>query len=90
MIQIGNRVRLVRVPPDIESMPDESDELHTKDVFRRCLGRVFRVRGIGTNGPNKDTGHVELWVRNGDDCDDMVVADAIWVEPECVELVTDS
>lgn len=93
MVRIGDRVRLLRVPPDVEAMPDESvepDEMHTKDVFRRCVGRVFRIRGIGTNSPNEDSGHVELWVRDGDDCDDVVRADTIWVEPEHIEIVTDA
>lgn len=92
MVRIGDHVRLLRVPPDVEAMPDESvepDEMHTKDVFRRCVGRVFRVRGIGTNSPNEDSGHAELWVRDGDDCEDQI-ADTIRVEPEHLEVVTDA
>ena len=89
MIEVGDRVRIERVPPHVEARSDEDDEMRTRDVFRQCVGRVFRVRGVGTNSPHEDTGHVELWVRNGDDCDDEVAADTIWVEPEYLEIVTD-
>ncbi len=89
MIKIGDRVRLMRVPSDVEAMPDEMNEMHTREVFQQCVGRVFRVRDIGTNSPREDTGHVELWVRDGNDCDDVVAADTIWVEPEYLDIVTE-
>jgi hypothetical protein len=90
VITVGDRVRLIRVPPLVEAAPDETDEMQTKQVFRQCVGHVFRVRGIGTNSPHGDTGHVELWVHDGADCDDVARADAIWVEPDFVELVPDA
>ena len=89
MIEVGDRVRIERMPPDVEARSDEDDEMRTKEVFRQCVGRVFRVRGVGTNSIYEDTGHVELWVHNGDDCDDVAAADTIWVEPEYLEIVTD-
>ncbi len=61
----------------------------TMDVFRQCIGRVFRVRGIGTNSPHADTSQVELWVHEGNDCDDEGVADTIWVEPAYLEILAD-
>jgi hypothetical protein len=63
--------------------------MHTKDVFRQCVGRIFRVRGIGTNNAGQDTNHVELWVRKGSDCEHTGRADTIWVEPEFLEIVID-
>lgn len=89
LIKIGDRVRLKRVPLWVEAMSDETNEIHTKEVFQQCVGSVFRVRDIGTNSPHEDTGDVELWVRHGNDCDDVVAADTIWVEPEYLDIVTD-
>jgi len=76
----------MQVPPQVEAVPDEKDEMNTKTVFRQCVGHVFRVRGIGTNNPHGETDHIELWVHNGSDSD-LGTADSIWVEQEYVEVV---
>jgi hypothetical protein len=89
MIKCGDYVRLKSIPPNVEATPTESDEMCTKDMFRQCIGRVFRVRRIGTNSPHEDTSHVELWVHAGHDCDDEQTADTIWVEPAYLETVAD-
>jgi len=60
MIRVGDLVRLLQVPPQVESVSDKKDEMHTKEVFRQCVGKVFRVRGIGTNNPHGETDHIEL------------------------------
>jgi hypothetical protein len=68
--------------------PKQDEVLHTKDVFRQCVGHVFRVRAVGTDTPYEDTGNLELWVHRGVDCDDVAKAEIVWVEPEYVEVVT--
>ncbi len=77
MPQPGDRVRMTAIPPDVlQDMPDE-----TREVFRRCLGKVFTMRDIDEHG------HLELWVKDGRDRKRVVGADIIWVEPEYVEVV---
>ncbi len=89
-IRVGDRVRLTQMPPQVEAMRDDNDELHTKIVFQQCVGHVFRVRGIGTNNQYGETDHVELWVRQGEDWDnDDGGAEYIWVEQVYAEVVTD-
>lgn len=75
--KIGDKVRVVRVPPSVErEMPHETIEL-----FRRCVGQILRVDGFGEHG------HLELNVRD----DGTQAADycehTIWIEPEFVETV---
>jgi hypothetical protein len=45
-IKIGNRVRLITVPPDLEDFP----ELPTKSIFQKCLGNEFTVTAITEKG----------------------------------------
>lgn len=75
-VSVGDRVRILAIPPDIARMPEE-----TREVFRRCLGRVFTVREID------QWGHLELWVKDGRDRKRIVGADTIWIEPEYVAVV---
>ena len=74
--QPDDRVRVLVIPPDIAIMPAE-----TREVFRRCLGKVFTVREID------QWGHLELWVKDGRDRKRIARADIIWIEPEYVEMV---
>ena len=80
-IRVGDRVRIVAVPPDVEALPDEADEMDTSGVFRACLGRVFRMRAVDEHG------HLELWVHGRDDDDRHAYLESIWVEPAYVEVV---
>ena len=75
--RVGDRVRLNTLPPNIETMPHE-----TQQVFKLSIGKVFKVEGFGRYG------HVELQV--GPEIDAMVSGfmNTIWVEPECLELVS--
>jgi hypothetical protein len=45
MLKIGQRVRLVRQPPWVTQLPQES-----QSVFEYCVGRVFPVAGIDQQG----------------------------------------
>ena len=78
-IQVGDRVRLLGIPPEVAEMP-EDPELQTRRVFAICLGRIYRVVGIGRYG------HLELDVSA--DVDPLVggFMNSIWVEPELLEL----
>lgn len=76
-LSVGDRVRLIAVPPDFETMPEE-----TQQVFRLSPGRVFRIEGFGPYG------HAELEV--GSEIDAIVggFMNSIWVEHECLEWVS--
>ncbi len=75
--KVGDRVRITAIPPDVpQYMPEE-----TREVFRRCLGKVFTVRDIDQHG------RLELWVKNGRDRKRIGRADIIWIEPEYAEVV---
>jgi hypothetical protein len=76
--KIGDRVRVIRVPPSVErEMPPETIEL-----FRRCIGQILRIDGFGEHG------HLELNVSE----DGAQAADyskhTIWIEPEFVETAS--
>ena len=75
-IKIGNKVRVLKVPPLVEKeMPKE-----TRQIFRRCLGKVLRVDGFGR------CGFLELNVLD-DGSQATPCGNTIWIEPECVESV---
>lgn len=50
--KIGDRVKIVNLPPDLDDKPD----MDTSGVFQRALGKTFRIEG--TN----DIGWLELEV----------------------------
>jgi hypothetical protein len=84
LIKVGDRVRLLAVPPAVLALTDERDEIGTKALFKKCVGHTFTVRGVETG----DTpAPVELWVRDGEDDEDRVGADTVWVEVEFLEIV---
>lgn len=75
-IKIGDKVRVLKVPPAVKKeMPAE-----TRRLFRRCVGKVLRVDGLGR------CGFLELNV-NAAGSQATPAAHTIWIEPECVELV---
>jgi hypothetical protein len=85
MIQTGDQVKLIHIPPDIDALP-EGTERTTKTLFRQCLGHVFTVRAVhptvlGITAP----GLLELWPTQ-DGMDGGSDGQAIWVEPEDVEV----
>jgi hypothetical protein len=75
-VSVGDRVRILVIPPDIARMPQE-----TQAVFARCLGRVLTVRDID------QWRHLELWVKDGRDRKRIAGADISWIEPEYVAAV---
>ena len=73
---IGDRVRVVKVPPDLPE-----GELHTRSLFDRCLGLSFPIAGI-------EGDLLELHV--GEVLGKLPCMDVIWIESEYVELVSNS
>ena len=78
-MQVGDSVKLIGVPPDLR----DDEDLQTKTLFEKCLGRTFVVKAIdvidGLPHPMVElhVGHVE----GGDDFEQ-----SIWVEPIYLEL----
>ena len=78
-MKAGDKVKLIGIPPNLR---DEQD-LQTRTLFEKCLGRSFTVIGVesveGLPHPvaRLDVGHVlgeEPWMHT------------IWVEPEYLRL----
>ncbi len=70
-MNIGDHVRVIKIPG---GLPD--DDLRTRLVFERCLGRVFPV--VGLQG-----GLLELDV--GEVMGEKPYMHSIWIEPGFVE-----
>ena len=73
-LKVGDRVRVVQVPPVLP--PDT--ELNTRSLFELCVGRVFPV--VGFNG-------TLIEVEVGEVLGKPAYMDSIWIEPEFVEIV---
>ena len=76
MAEVGDLVKLLGFPPWAARLPAESQE-----VFRRCVGKTFRVRDIDEHG------HLELWTLQGEDTPQIASADVILVDQEDVEII---
>ncbi len=77
MVRVGDRVRVIVLPPWVVQLLPECQE-----VFQRCVGKVFTVLDLN------ELGHPELWVKNGRDQRRIVGADIIWVDPEYCEILS--
>jgi hypothetical protein len=75
-LKVGDYVRLTAVPPGLPN--PETEDLHTKDIFQRCLGHVFRVAGFQGEWLELEVGEVT---------GEPAYMHSIWVEPDFVELV---
>lgn len=74
--KIGDRVTITKLPPDL----DDRAEIGTPGIFRRALGKSFRVEGIDEDG------HLELVVAERRPSLERYESDTIWIEPEFVAL----
>ena len=78
--RVGDKVRLIGVPPDIR----DDEKLQTRTLFEKCLGKTFTVGGLETveglpyQIVRLDVGHVLGQAPH---------LETIWVEPEYLELV---
>jgi hypothetical protein len=68
--QVGDKVKLVGMPP-LTFAPGVKDELGTKKLFKRMLGKVYTVQGFDKRG------NVELRPKR---------LNFVWVEPEFLKL----
>jgi hypothetical protein len=75
-IKVGDRVTVMKVSPDSSA----GEGMDTPAVFRRAVGRTFRVEGID------EYGHLELVVAERRPTPDKYESDTIWIEPEFVVL----
>ena len=87
-LKIGDRVRIVDIPvdlkdPEFDRKHDPNDHrMRTAELFRFCLGRVFRIYGFGRYG------HVELHVGNSPAVRKKFGnGHSIWCEPEFLKRV---
>jgi hypothetical protein len=73
-LKIGDKIRVTGVPPGLR----DEDEMLTKTVFEKCVGRVFTIRGFQDNQAELHVGRV--MARKS-------YEESIWVEPEFIELI---
>jgi hypothetical protein len=74
-LKVGDRVRIIHVPPDLP----EDERLKTRSLFELCVGRVFPIFAFN------DAGWLELEV--GELLGKDPCMDSIWIEPEFCEIV---
>ena len=75
--KVGDRVKIERMPPDLTG----SAGMDAPGVFKRALGRTFRIEGFDEHG------HLELVVAERRPSPNKYESDTIWIEPEFVVRV---
>jgi hypothetical protein len=86
--RVGDRVRILDIPEDLKDpnydlKHDNRDSwpMKTGELFRFCLGRVFRIYGFGRYG------HAELEVSKSPAVRRKFGLNTIWIELEFLKLV---
>jgi hypothetical protein len=78
-VKIGDLVKLTGIPPDAH----DDNELQTRTLFEKCLGKTFAVAGLKTveglpyQLVQLDVGHV---------LGKEPYLETIWVEPEYLDV----
>jgi hypothetical protein len=89
-LKIGDRVRIVDIAPNLKDPNYDSNlksaelrEMRTAELFRFCVGRVFKIHGFDRYG------NVELHVSNSTEVRRKFgnLRHTIWSEPEFLKLV---
>jgi hypothetical protein len=75
-MKIGDKVRILTIPADLPE-----GEIRTNSLFEMCKGRVFPIVGFQGNLIELEVGKV---------LGREPFMESIWIEPEHVELVTDT
>ena len=70
-MKVGDRIRVLRVPPSVNGAPDE-----IRNVFVACVGRVFPIVDIRDGLFGLEVGEVSGRPAH---------EEGIWIEPECAE-----
>jgi len=74
-MNVGDRVRLLSLPPDL---PVGEDDLPTKATFEKCIGGEFVITGFN------EAGMAELDIESVSGS----LGETIWVEPQFLELIS--
>ena len=72
-LQVGDKVRLLRVPSDVQDVPG----MNTREVFSQCVGTVFPIVAFNEIG----------WAELSVECVTGSVGETLWVEPVHLEAV---
>jgi hypothetical protein len=80
-MKVGDKVRVLRVP---EAVTD-SAAFPTRTTLLQCIGREFAIIGFQHV---EDLEHVLVELHVGEVVGKAPHAETIWVEADCVELVT--
>lgn len=75
-LKIGDRVRVQNSPKMDSSWPAE-----TVDIFKRIVGRSFRIRSFN------QIGLVEIWAKDDGSPSRSICDHSLWIETECIKLV---
>ena len=74
--RVGDIVKIIKIPSGLT----DPAGIGTAKVFRRALGKTFRIEGFHTYG------HIEIIVREHRRSPNRYQSDTIWIEPEFVRL----
>ena len=75
--KVGDWVKVKKIPSDLT----DSAGIGTLEVFKRALGRTFRIEGFDNYG------HLKLVVAERRPSSKRYESDTIWIEPEFVARV---
>jgi hypothetical protein len=70
--RVGDKIRVIDYRPG-KYPPGVEDEMGTEELFKRLVGRSFKIKGFDTYG------NIELRPKP---------LHTVWIEPDLVELVT--
>ena len=80
-MRIGDRVRLIGIPPDTH----DDEEVQTRALFEKCLGKTFTVSGLETvEGLPYQLVQLDV----GDMVGQAPDLQKVWVEPEYLQVET--
>jgi hypothetical protein len=78
-VKIGDKVRLIGIPPDAH----DDEKLQTRTLFEKCLGKTFTVAGFETvEGLPYQLVQLDV----GRVLGKASYLETIWVEPEYLQL----
>ncbi len=79
-MNVGDKVKLIGIPPDAH----DDEELQTRTLFEKCLGKTFTVAGLQTvEGLSYQLVQLDV----GDALGKPSYSETIWVEPEYLQFI---
>ena len=82
-MKVGDTVRLIGIPPGLS----DDDELRTRSLFEKCLGKSFRIVELETV---EGLSYKLVKLNVGQVLGKSDYLDSIWVEPEYLKIETSS